>query len=147
MGVCLPRRDGQRFRCRARQETSANTAGSPTTPAKKTHPVGQKKPNDWGIYDLLGNVSEWCEDVYSPSYYKESEAVDPHGPPNTGKDVKRVVRGGSWQSSPEQCRPTARQGEKTGDSDACFSTDYCGFRCVRRATPEEIKELLSARKP
>ena len=109
---------------------------------EKTHPVGQKKPNAWGICDLCGNVAEWCEDVYSPAYYKESPAADPPGPPNTGKDVKRVIRGGSWKSSPEQCSPTARQGEKTGDSDACFSTDYCGFRCVRRATPEELQALL-----
>ncbi len=108
---------------------------------QKTHAVGQKKPNGFGIYDLYGNVSEWCEDVYSPTYYRESPAKDPTGPPNTGKDVKRVIRGGSWKSSAEQCRASARQGERTGDSDACFSTDYCGFRCVRRATPEEIQSL------
>jgi formylglycine-generating enzyme required for sulfatase activity len=110
---------------------------------EKTHPVGQKKPNPWGLYDLLGNVSEWCEDVYSPTYYKESPAADPTGPRNTGKDVKRVIRGGSWKSSPSQCCPTARQGEKTGDSDACFSTDFCGFRCVRRVAPPELQALLS----
>ena len=101
---------------------------------QKTHPVGQKKPNRWGIYDLYGNVSEWCEDVYSPTYYQDSPAADPHGPPNPGKDVKRVIRGGNWKSSADQCRATARQGERTGDSDACFSTDFCGFRCVRRVT-------------
>jgi formylglycine-generating enzyme required for sulfatase activity len=112
---------------------------------QKTHPVGQKKPNAWGICDLCGNVSEWCEDVYSPAYYKESPAADPPGPPNTGKDVKRVIRGGSWKSSPGQCSPTARQGEKTGDSDACFSTDYCGFRCVRRVTPQGVQDLLKGR--
>ena len=110
---------------------------------QKTHPVGQKKPNGFGICDLYGNVSEWCEDVYSPTYYKESPAVDPHGPPNPGKDVKRVIRGGSWKSSPDQCRATARQGERTGDTDACFSTDFCGFRCVRRVTPEELQQLRS----
>jgi len=108
---------------------------------QKTHPVGQKKPNGFGICDLYGNVSEWCEDVYSPAYYKESPAVDPHGPPNSGKDVKRVIRGGSWKSSPVQCQATARQGERTGDTDACFSTDFCGFRCVRRVTPEELQQL------
>ena len=100
---------------------------------QKTHAVGQKKPNGFGIYDLYGNVSEWCEDVYSPGYYRESPAADPHGPASPGKDVKRVIRGGSWKSSSEQCRATFRQGERTGDTDACFSTDFCGFRCVRRA--------------
>jgi formylglycine-generating enzyme required for sulfatase activity len=108
---------------------------------QKTHPVGQKQSNRWGLYDMYGNVSEWCEDIYSPTYYKESSPVDPHGPANPGKDVKRVIRGGSWKSSPDACRVTARQGEKTGDSDACFSTDYCGFRCVRRATAAELETL------
>ena len=108
---------------------------------QKTHPVGQKKPNRWGLYDLYGNVSEWCEDVYDATYYQESPAVDPRGPANSGKDVKRIIRGGSWRSSPEACRATARQGEKTGDSDACFSTDYCGFRCVRRTLSEELETL------
>ena len=110
---------------------------------QKTHPAGQKKPNGFGICDLYGNVSEWCEDVYSPTYYKESPPVDPHGPPNPGKDVKRVIRGGSWKSSPERCQATARLGERTGDTDACFSTDFCGFRCVRRVTPEELQLLRS----
>ena len=110
---------------------------------EKTHPAGQRKPNGFGIYDLYGNVSEWCEDVYSPTYYRESAPVDPHGPVSPGKDVKRVIRGGSWRSSLDQCRATARQGERTGDTDACFSTDYCGFRCVRRATPEELHQLTS----
>ena len=107
----------------------------------KTHPVGQKKPNRWGLHDLYGNVSEWCEDVYSPSYYATSPSVDPVGPPGTGADVRRVIKGGSWKSSADQCRSAARQGEVTGDSDACFSTDFCGFRCVRRVTAAELAGL------
>jgi formylglycine-generating enzyme required for sulfatase activity len=107
----------------------------------KTHVVCQKKPNGFGFYDLYGNVSEWCEDVYSATYYKDSPPADPNGPPSPGKDVKRVIRGGNWKSSPDQCRATARQGERTGNTDACFSTDYCGFRCVRRVTPEELQQL------
>ena len=114
---------------------------------EKTHAVGEKKPNRWGIFDFYGNVSEWCEDVYSPTYYKESPPVDPTGPPNPGKDVKRVMRGGSWKASADMCRATLRQGERTGDSDACFYTDYCGFRCVRRATPGEIQQLKKSAKP
>src|ERR1041384_7319434 len=100
---------------------------------EKTHPAGEKKPNRWGLFDLYGNVSEWCEDVYSPTYYKESPDTEPLGPPNPGKDVKRVMRGGSWKASTDMCRATFRQGQQTGDSDACFFTDYCGFRWVRRA--------------
>ena len=107
----------------------------------KTHVVGERKPNRWGIHDLYGNVAEWCEDVYVPTYYKESPATDPLGPPSPGKDVKRVMRGGSWKASADMCRASFRQGQKTGDTDACFFTDYCGFRCVRRATSEEIVKL------
>jgi len=114
------------------------------TADQKTHAVGQKKPNRWGIFDLYGNVSEWCEDVYSPSYYKESPGADPHGPPSPGKDVKRVIRGGSWKSSADMCRATFRQGERTGDTDACFLTDYCGFRCVRRISAQDVQQLRAA---
>ncbi len=108
---------------------------------QKTHPVGQKKPNRWGLFDLYGNVSEWCEDVYAADYYRTSPAADPTGPPSPGKDVRRVMRGGNWKASADMCRATFRQGEKTGDTDACFFTDYCGFRCVRRATPAEVTAM------
>jgi len=111
---------------------------------EKTHVVGQKKPNRWGIFDMYGNVSEWCEDVYSPTYYKESPPSDPPGPPSPGKDVKRVMRGGSWKASAEMCRATFRQGQRTGNTDACFYTDYCGLRCVRRVKPEELAQLRTA---
>ena len=102
---------------------------------RKTHGTGQKKPNALGVCDLYGNVSEWCEDVYSPTYYKVSPAADPTGPPSPGRDVKRVMRGGNWDAGADACRATYRRGERTGNTDACFATDYCGFRCVRRAGP------------
>ena len=110
---------------------------------EKTHGVGQKRANTWGIFDMYGNVSEWCEDVYSAGYYKESPSADPHGPASPGKDVKRVMRGGSWKSSAEMCRATFRQGQRTGDTDACFYTDFCGFRCVRGVSAETLKDSQS----
>ena len=109
---------------------------------QQTHPVGQKRPNAWGLCDLYGNVSEWCEDVYSPSYYKQSPAVDPTGPADPGgADVKRVMRGGNWSAAAEDCRATRRAGQRTGNTDACFSSDFCGFRCVRRATAAELAQM------
>ncbi len=108
---------------------------------QKTHAVGLKRPNAWGLHDLYGNVSEWCEDVYSPTFYGVSPSVDPTGPKSPGKDVQRVTRGGSWKSSAEMCRATFRQGQHTGDTDACFYTDYCGFRAVRRVSPEALAQL------
>ena len=116
------------------------------TAEQHTHVAGQKKPNRWGLYDMYGNVSEWCEDVFSPTYYKESPSQDPHGPANPGKDVKRAVRGGSWKSGVEACRATFRTGQRTGNTDACFYTDYCGFRCVRRITPGDLAKLASKAK-
>jgi formylglycine-generating enzyme required for sulfatase activity len=113
---------------------------------EKTHVAGEKKPNSWGIHDLYGNVSEWCEDVYEAGYYAKSPAQDPVGPTSSGKDVLRVMRGGSWKSTASMCRVTFRQGQRTGDSDACFFTDFCGFRCVRRASAEELRQLAAAKK-
>lgn len=99
---------------------------------QRTHPVGQKKPNAFGLYDMYGNVSVWCEDVYDPNYYRTSPPADPRGPASPAKDVKRVLRGGNWKASAEMCSVTHRQGERTGDTDACFATDFCGLRCVRK---------------
>ena len=110
---------------------------------RQTHPVGSKKPNAWGLCDMYGNVSEWCEDVYSSSYYKDSPPKDPTGPPSPGHDVKRVMRGGSWTAGADACRVTFRQGQRTGNTDACFATDFCGFRCVRRATPQQVAQLTA----
>jgi formylglycine-generating enzyme required for sulfatase activity len=71
----------------------------------RTHIVGSKKPNKWKLYDMHGNVSEWCEDWYDGDYYKVSPAVNPKGP---AVGSFRVVRGGSWFSLAEDCRSADR---------------------------------------
>jgi formylglycine-generating enzyme required for sulfatase activity len=108
---------------------------------KKTHPVGRKKPNAWGLYDLHGNVAEWCQDVYDKGYYQSSPAKNPRGPAD-GKEY--VLRGGSWKSPAEALRSAYRLGESPGFSDACLARDAIGFRCVRRADQPSGK---SARVP
>jgi formylglycine-generating enzyme required for sulfatase activity len=95
-----------------------------------THPVGQKAPNPWGLYDLHGNVAEWCQDIYGEAYYQKKEAADPHGP---ASGDKRVLRGGSWRASDDVCRSSARNSENARFADACFGSDAYGFRCVRKA--------------
>jgi formylglycine-generating enzyme required for sulfatase activity len=94
------------------------------------HPrsVGQKQPNAWGLYDMAGNLWEWCNDFYQVDSYGSSPKQDPRGP-ETGKT--KVVRGGCWRTPADNCRSGYRYNENPGYADVCFGYDIYGFRCAR----------------
>ncbi len=91
---------------------------------ENTHPAGQKTPNIWGLYDMHGNVWEWCNDWYSKNAYETNVTNNPTGP-KSGPD--KVVRGGSWLDGPNDCRSAKR---RNFDPDKNYSD--IGFRIVRR---------------
>jgi len=91
---------------------------------KCRHPVGQKEPNAWGLYDTHGNVFEWCHDWYGADYYKDSPVDNPVGPES---GFYRVRRGGGWFSNANLCRSASRSMYYADRPD-----DKTGFRVVRR---------------
>lgn len=93
-------------------------------------PVGMFHPNAWGLFDMHGNVSEHCADIYSPTYYERSPKQDPQGPEdyevyNNVKLLRRVKRGGSWKDAPGDLRSANRSYGLWK-----FRFSYLGFRVV-----------------
>jgi formylglycine-generating enzyme required for sulfatase activity len=95
----------------------------------KTHPIGQKKPNAFGLYDMHGNVYEWCEDVWHKSYV--GAPIDGSAWLNGGDSTYRVKRGGSWGTSSGLTRSAVREGVGPGDP-----VGSIGLRVVMSARPQ-----------
>jgi len=86
------------------------------------HAVGTKRPNAFGLYDVLGNVWQWVNDWYDLDYYQHSPSQDPQGP---SRGLQRALRGGTWQDWPGELRVSYRNG-----NDPTNGIIFGGFRCV-----------------
>jgi formylglycine-generating enzyme required for sulfatase activity len=89
----------------------------------QTHPVGQKQANRWGLYDMQGNVWEWCQDRFDENYYQSSPGQDPQGP---SSGPSRILRGGSWKHDAVIVRLSHRSAVRPDSRSGLF-----GLRCVR----------------
>ena len=102
-----------------------------------THPIALKYPNALGLYDMMGNVEEWCSDWFDENYYRQclerGTAIDPQGSPTGQKDIfaeypDKITKGGSWQSEQIDLHPSSRSHYI---NDGFFRMDSLGFRiCI-----------------
>ncbi|GGH06023.1 formylglycine-generating enzyme family protein [Sphingobacterium alkalisoli] len=108
-----------------RKEVAWHNGNSKVRTHFMAHPVGKRKPNELGIYDMSGNAEEWCHDWYREDYYTNSPDKNPKGP-NSGSG--RVVRGGNWRYSTAECKVSYRYSRIPETTE--YYSDIRGFRVV-----------------
>ncbi|MCR5164542.1 MAG: formylglycine-generating enzyme family protein [Thermoguttaceae bacterium] len=141
--ITLPTENQWEYACRA--GTTEPFAGDLDSMAwfcrnsdSHTHEVGKKKPNAWGLYDMHGNVFEWCSDWYDPNYADNLESP----PESMTSTSKRVYRGGCWRSSISDCR-SAHRGHNPSDK----AEDNRGLRVLFVPDEEEAEEQANGPQP
>jgi formylglycine-generating enzyme required for sulfatase activity len=163
----LPTEAEWEYACRAGTKTAYFFANDPKSLGDyawftdnsddKTHKVGTKKPNPWGLYDMYGNVAEWCLDHYDKNYYGRFPVDKPTLSPvllPTEKRFPHVARGGSWGDEVKDCRSAARLASELDwmrqDPQRPRSiwwltdADFVGFRVVRAVEEQDnLKGLRS----
>jgi formylglycine-generating enzyme required for sulfatase activity len=163
----LPTEAEWEYACRAGTTTAYSFGNDPkklgdygwyseNSPDDQTHEVGKKKPNPWGLYDMHGNVAEWCLDHYQKDYYatfKDKVALNPVLMP-TERRFSHVARGGSWADEAPGLRSATRRGSDKSwiqrDPQRPQSiwwltdADFVGFRLVRAVKEQDkLKNLKS----
>jgi formylglycine-generating enzyme required for sulfatase activity len=122
----LPTEAKWEYACRAGEESPSmdqlgDTAWYAMNSGGRTQPVAQKQPNAWGLYDLLGNISEWCADGYVADYAADADTI--------AQSRSKVIRGGAFDSFPPACRAAART-----SGPAAYKYAQTGFRVVLEIT-------------
>ncbi len=149
--VGLPTEAEWEYACRAGTTTTYNSGDAEgdldgvawycENSKDSTHPVGKKQSNAFGLYDMHGNLYQWCQDWYRDYYYSKSPAENPQGPVH---GVFRVLRGGSWHDVPIDCRSADRYRDHPDSRNV-----FVGFRvlapAVRNASASATRSTLGTK--
>lgn len=146
----LPTEAEWEYACRAGTKTEYHTGDGESAlklagwyRSSSTHKVGELEKNEWGLYDMHGNVFEWCQDAYDANVYK----TRPDGvldPVYSNDDKKHVIRGGGWYFSPKNCRSAVRKNRPAYDRvgglgfRVCLSPDPSAHEKTSAADPEPL---------
>lgn len=131
--ACRGKLNGHHFPFGNRLEFSQASFNKGYVRGKKLEPVGTYLPNSAGLYDIAGNVWEWCFDWYDENYYQTSPGNNPEGPDN---GTYRVYRGGSWINDRNYLRCAAR-----GKNVPEYRSPSIGFRCALTLNPEKPRPV------
>ena len=146
MKITLPTEAQWEYACRAGTDTKFSFGDDDmllesycwysSNSIKRSRPVAKKKPNAWGLYDMHGNVMEWCSDLFSSNYYSISPGVDPKGPSNM-QVVSPVYRGGCCIYVSDFCRSATRSGSFPNSRNGAT-----GFRVVFAIKNDSSKKVI-----